>query len=101
MIITTPITVIEEPLLEVEVTANVSYDDGSFDYAGTHCNHGQSGTFTPFNGGSYEVDGEIKWDKTLYSDEQNKLIESYIKENSHYGGDVDDALTDAASNFEI
>ena len=42
-------------VIMISVNAELEYDveDNSFDYAGTHCTHGQSGTHDP--GGSIEV----------------------------------------------
>lgn len=55
-------------------------DNDSFDYAGTHCTHGRGGTQRSADYTTMQGCG-IGWDKELYGDEINKIIEGYVSEN--------------------
>jgi hypothetical protein len=72
------ITISEEPLLEVEVSAEVSFWKDDFDYAGTHCTGGVGGTHR--GGGSCEV-YELEYDKNKYTEEEILKIDSYLIKN--------------------
>lgn len=69
----------EDCYLEVELEGEPHWENDSFDYAGTHATHGQSGTHhLP----SYTIlDSDVEWDKTLYTSEQNIIIQNWV--NTH------------------
>jgi hypothetical protein len=73
------ITISEDPLLEVEVSAEISFYKDDFDYAGTHCTGGIGGTQK--GGVSCEV-LDLEYDKSKYTQEQIVIIDTYLNKNS-------------------
>ncbi len=66
----------EDDYLEVVFEANPTWEDDSFDYAGTHCTHGASGTH---RGSTYPYLDEVPtWDRFWYSEAHNKIIEQWL-----------------------
>lgn len=68
-----------ESAIDVEFTSDITYHSGEFSYAGTHCTGGMPGTHS--FGPEAEVDGDIRWDRTLYDKELNSYIESFVALN--------------------
>ena len=69
----------EEPFIEVEIKAELSYDNGDFSYSGTHCTHGVDGVANC--GASIEVDGDLEYDRSKYTSEELSIIDKYIEDN--------------------
>lgn len=87
------------------VDGELGYDlqDNSFDYAGTHCTHGQSGTHDP--GDSVSDDWEMRIDGV--TDEDNVLIplkdivlDSAFKQSVFDSLDEDDLVSAAHDSSE-
>jgi hypothetical protein len=71
--------------LVVEIDGNPRWENDSFDYAGTHCTGGRSGTHhLP----SYTIlDEDVEWDKTKYGDATNLLIQKWVEKNQDFISD--------------
>ncbi len=75
--------------VEVEFEGNPEWQDDSFDYAGTHCTGGRSGTCVS---APYAImDEDATWDKTKHTVEENEIIAAWllVEKNAE---EVNDAL---------
>ncbi len=59
----------------VDFEGYLTKKNDSFDYTGSHCTHGKSGTASLLD---YYVLGDVLWDKSKYTAMENSLIEQYI-----------------------
>lgn len=67
----------------VELFGEPRWDNPSFSYSGSHCTHGQDGicelpSYTTMD------DSDVTWDKTLYTDSQNEIIQKWVTEKTDY-----------------
>jgi hypothetical protein len=65
-----------DDFLYVDLDFEVEYVDNSFSFAYGNI----SGVHDP--GSGYEITGEV-WDRSIYTPEENKLIEDWIQNNIH------------------
>ncbi len=67
--------------IDVEFEGYPSIEDDSFDYAGTHCTGGKSGTYhLP----KYVALNEAPtWDETKHTEEENKVIDAFIESKDY------------------
>lgn len=65
--------------LEVEVYADMHYDNGDFSYSGTHCTHGVGGVGN--SGASVQLDGAIQYDESKYTKQEIEIIDLYLTDN--------------------
>ena len=62
----------------VDIYCNPFLVDDSFNYAGTHCTNGRSGTH---NIPKYPIVEELEWHELNYNREEILIIKNYIEKN--------------------
>lgn len=79
-------------LIEVTFIGFPQWDNDSFDYSGTHCTGGNSGTCTLPSYVTMLYSECATWGKELHTPEQNEIIANWLQKNSD---DIDNKLCEA------
>ena len=76
---------------DVKLNGSPEWEDPSFDYAGTHCTGGKSGTHKLPSYPSM-ANSSIEWNRELYDETMNRIIALYIEDNKE---SIEDGLCES------